>query len=66
MRTVEEIMAEIKALPHQEYMKLVHWFSEQDWAVWDEELERDSNSGRLAFLIEEALEEKKTGKLREL
>ena len=66
MRTIEEIKTEIKALPHQEYMKLVHWFSERDWAVWDEEMERDSGSGKLDFLIEEALDEKKTGKLREL
>lgn len=66
MRTVEEIKSEIQALPHQEYMKLVHWFSERDWAVWDEELERDSNSGKLDFLIEEALAEKKRGKLRDL
>lgn len=66
MRSVEEIKAEIKALPRQEYMRLVHWFSELDWTVWDEELERDSASGKLDFLIEEALDEKKRGKLGEL
>jgi hypothetical protein len=66
MRSVEEIKAEIKALPHHEYMRLVHWLSEQDWAMWDEELERDSSSGRLDFLIEETLDEKKRGRLGEL
>lgn len=66
MRSVEEIKAEIKALPRQEYIRLAHWFSERDWGVWDEELERDSNSGKLDFLIEEALDEKKRGGLGEL
>jgi hypothetical protein len=66
MRSVEEIKAEIEALPHHEYMRLVNWLSEQDWAMWDEELERDSSSGRLDFLIEEALDEKKGGRLGEL
>lgn len=66
MMSVEEIKAEIKALPHQEYMRLVRWLSERDWVEWDEELERDSASGKLDFLIEEALDEKKRGKLGEL
>jgi len=31
MRTANEIQMEIETLPQQEYMKLVHWFSERDW-----------------------------------
>jgi len=45
-------------------MQLVRWFSERDWKVWDREIEIDSKSGRLDFLIEEAFAEKKVGKLR--
>lgn len=63
MRTFEEIKTEIEALPHPEYIKLVHWFSEHDWQAWDEEIEADSNAGKLDFLIEEALTEKVKGKL---
>jgi hypothetical protein len=66
MKTVEEIKTEIELLPHGKYMELVHWFSERDWAIWDKEIESDSESGRLDFLVEEALEERKTGKLRDL
>jgi len=66
MKTFEEIKSEIEALPHREYMKLVHWFSERDWKAWDEEIERDSKSGKLDFLIEETLEEKKRGRLGNL
>jgi hypothetical protein len=45
MRTVEDIQKDIKQLPHREYMWLAHWFSEQDWKSWDDEIERDSSSG---------------------
>jgi hypothetical protein len=66
MITVESIQNDIKSLPHREYMKLVHWFSEQDWNSWDDEIERDSKSGKLDFLLEEALAEKKAKDLKEL
>jgi len=66
MKSFEELKIEIEALPHHEYMKLLHWLSERDWKVWDEEIERDSAAGKLDFLINEALEEKKKGKLGEL
>jgi len=66
MKTVEEIQNEISALPHGEYMKLAHWFSEQDWELWDDEIERDALSGKLDFLIDEAMNEKIAGKLRDL
>jgi len=66
MKTAEEIQSEIEVLPHKEYIKLAHWFSERDWTVWDQEIGSDSESGKLDFLIEEALEERKAGKLKEL
>nr|VFK52746.1 MAG: hypothetical protein BECKTUN1418F_GA0071002_10138 [Candidatus Kentron sp. TUN]VFK53337.1 MAG: hypothetical protein BECKTUN1418E_GA0071001_10158 [Candidatus Kentron sp. TUN]VFK58675.1 MAG: hypothetical protein BECKTUN1418D_GA0071000_108711 [Candidatus Kentron sp. TUN] len=66
MQTAEQIQSEIEALPHKEYSKLVRWFHERDWEAWDDEIENDVGSGRLDFLIEEALEEKDTGKLRDL
>ena len=66
MSTANEIQAEIEALPHQEYIKLVSWFSERDWNIWDKEIEKDSKSGKLDFLINEALEEKLSGKLKEI
>lgn len=66
MKTFEEIRTEIEALPHREYMKLLHWLSERDWAAWDKEIERDSDTGKLDFLIDEALKEKKEGKLSNL
>ncbi|MCB2264320.1 MAG: hypothetical protein LGR52_15475 [Candidatus Thiosymbion ectosymbiont of Robbea hypermnestra] len=66
MKTAENIQTQIKTLPHGEYRKLAHWFSEQDWKAWDKEIEKDSQAGRLDFLIEEALDEKQARKLRGL
>ncbi len=66
MRTANEIQMEIETLPQKEYMKLVLWFSERDWKAWDQELLKDSQSGTLDFLIEEAIEEKKNGQVKDI
>lgn len=63
MKTANEIQMEIETLPPQEYIKLVKWFSEQDRKAWDQELIKDSQSGKLDFLLEEAMNEKKNGQL---
>ena len=54
---VEEIQVAIESLPYQEYVRLRQWLSERDWAKWDRQIEADSESGKLDFLIEEALNE---------
>ena len=66
MRTLEEVKSDIEALPRGEYLELIQWFSERDWQIWDQEIERDVAAGKLDFLIEEALEEKRQGKLGSL
>lgn len=42
------------------------WFSEKDWEKWDRQIEADSGTGKLDFLIKEAFDEKMKGKLKEL
>lgn len=66
MITVEEIKTAISLLPEKEYISLRNWFSEKDWVKWDRNIEKDSESGKLDFLIEEALNEKSRGTLRDL
>jgi hypothetical protein len=39
---------------------------ERDWQQWDERVESDSRSGKLDFLVSEALNEKAGGTLGEL
>jgi hypothetical protein len=63
---LEEIQVAIESLPHEEYIRLRQWFSERDWEKWDRQIEADSESGKLDFLIEEALTEKAKGSLKEL
>lgn len=64
MRKVEEIEAQIKALPFEEFAELRNWLLEQDWSVWDAKIESDLNSGKLDKLIAEAKAEYKSGKAR--
>ena len=66
MTTVQEIKSAIGSLPHKEYMQLLSWIHDKDWSEWDKQLEADAASGRLDFLTEEALEEKRQNKLQEL
>ena len=66
MSKVKEIEAVIESLSEKEYARLRQWFSERDWEKWDRQIEADSRSGKLNFLIKEALDEKAKGKLKEL
>ena len=66
MLTAEEIKKSIVQLPEKEYRKLRKWFSERDWEDWDRKIMLDAQDGRLDFLAEEAMREKKKGMLREL
>ncbi len=66
MPTVEEILSSIETLSREEFARLREWFYERDWARWDREIEENSKSGKLDFLVKEALAEKADGKLKEL
>ena len=66
MIQLEKIQDEIKSLPHRDFVKLRNWIIEQDWDEWDKQIEEDIALGKLDFLIEEAKNEKKEGKLKEL
>ncbi|HZQ05056.1 MAG TPA: hypothetical protein VFD70_00655 [Anaerolineae bacterium] len=66
MTKVQEIQAAIESLPHEDYVRLREWFSERDWEEWDQQIEADSEAGKLDFLIQEAMEEKAKGRLKDL
>ncbi len=66
MSTVEEIKSAIVSLSQEEYKRLRVWFTERDWKEWDREIERDSSSGKLNFLMEEAVTQKNQGRLKKL
>ncbi len=64
--TVEDIKVAIKSLPKNDYSSLREWFANRDWEMWDRKIKRDSKNGKMDFLINEALQEKKMGELKEL
>lgn len=66
MSRIAKIQQEILALSQTDYIQLRQWFSELDWEKWDQQIELDSDAGKLDFLIDEALEEKKKGTLKDL
>lgn len=66
MLKVDEIKAAIKGLPDKDYVQLRQWFSERDWQKWERQIEADSQSGKLDFLVKEAFDEKQKGNLKEL
>lgn len=66
MTKVKDIQAAIKSLSPQEVTDLRRWISDLDWDNWEQEIEQDSEQGKLDFLIEEALAEKAQNKLGQL
>ncbi len=66
MSKIDELKAEIERLPGEEFAELFRWLSQKDWERWDKEIEADSQTGRLDFLVREAQEEKAKGTLKDL
>ena len=66
MSKVEDIQAAVKSLSEEEYRHFRTWFSEQEWQKWADQIQRDSELGRLEFLIDEAAEEKAKSQLQDL
>ena len=64
MMQVEQLKSEIKNLCAKEFTQLRDWIAEKDWQEWDEQLEKDVNSGKLDFLKEEAFNIKSQNKLQ--
>ena len=56
----------ILKLDYDSFSRLRDWLVEIDNVRWDKQLEEDSNSGKLDFLINAALAEQKAGKTRDL
>jgi hypothetical protein len=66
MSSVEEITAAIERLPADQLARLRSWLMEYSERLWDEQIERDEQEGRLDNLINQALEEHRAGRTRKL
>ncbi len=66
MRKLEELEMAIASLSDEEYREFRRWFLERDREKWDTQIEEDSKAGKLDFLVKEAREAKKGGRLKDL
>ncbi len=66
MANITKLQETILALSETDYQQLRQWFNELDRDEWDQQIEADSNAGKLDFLMAEALEAKEKGTLKNL
>jgi hypothetical protein len=66
MTKLEQLERAVASLTADEYCEFRRWFLESDWEQWDKQIEEDARAGKLDFLVREALEAKKEGKLEDL
>jgi hypothetical protein len=65
MSRIEEIEDAVLRLSPEDYQQFTKWFLEREHSRWNEQLDRDSASGKLDFLFEEADQEGSKGLLRD-
>ncbi|MEO7143024.1 MAG: hypothetical protein ABI165_05915 [Bryobacteraceae bacterium] len=58
MDSVEQIEQAIDSLPADEFSRLAAWLRERAQQRWDDQMDRDSASGKLDFLFDEAESER--------
>lgn len=66
MSGIDELKAEIDRVPGGEFAEIFRWLAEKDWERWDNQIEGDSQAGRLDFLEREARAEKAERSLQDL
>jgi len=60
--TVAEIESAIEKLPPNEVSKLSEWFADFEAQIWDEQIERELQNGKLQSLIDGAEKDFAEGK----
>lgn len=66
MSVIEKIQEEVSQLTPEQLAAFDKWFAEYKADAWDRQIEADVEAGRLDFLIEEALEDLRTGRATDL
>jgi len=65
MSRVEEIERAIQELDRDEFAQIAERVHAIEQERWDAEMDRDASMGKLDFLIAEAQEDRKKGRLRD-
>lgn len=66
MTRLEAIEEQILGLSASELAELRDWLLEHDWEAWDQQIERDSASGKLDQLFTRARKDHASGRSRKL
>ena len=66
MSRVEKVEEAVQAFSPEELAAFRAWFTEYDWALWDQQLEIDIKAGKLDQLGDEALREHSAGNTKPL
>ena len=64
--TVEDIAKAVAKLPPDQLAEFRVWFEEFDAACFDRKIERDAKAGKLDTLADQAMDDFRTGRAREL
>jgi hypothetical protein len=54
MPEVRDLEQAVENLSREDYARFRRWFLHKDWELWEKQIEDDSESGRLDFLLDEA------------
>lgn len=66
MSTTEEIQSAVAGLPPTELSRFRTWFEEFDAMAWDAQWEQDVAAGKLDRLADQAIQDFRAGRCREL
>ena len=64
--TIEDLEKAVAKLPPDQFAKFHAWFEEFDAARFDRKIERDAKSGRLDGMADQAIDDFRKGRAREL
>ena len=64
--TIRDIEDAVTKLPRQKLVAFRAWFYKFDQRTWDTEFEEDAKSGKLDAIADEAIDDFKNGRSREL
>lgn len=65
-RTVEEVEKAVAQLPQDQLRQFRAWYEKFDSDAWDEQIEKDIETGKLDALAEAAIADHKAGKTNKL
>ena len=64
--TIVELEQAVTQLTEEEFARFREWFEEYEAQLWDEQIERDAKAGKLDKIAEQALNDYRAGKAKEL